>query len=129
MTIEIKILFFTVILGIVQLLVATHLATGQRGMKWNFSPRDEKMPDLSGVAGRMDRAFRNLMETFAFFAVLVILVQVTGRANSMTALGAEIYFAARLIYVPLYAVGVPVVRTLIWVGSLVGILMIGSALF
>ena len=127
MTIEIKILFFTVILGIVQLLVATHLATGQRGM--NFSPRDEKMPDLSGVAGRMDRAFRNVMETFAFFAVLVILVQVTGRANSMTALGAEIYFAARLIYVPLYAVGVPVVRTLIWVGSLVGILMIGSALF
>jgi uncharacterized MAPEG superfamily protein len=42
----------------------------------------------------------------------------------LTALGAQIYLICRVVYVPLYAFGVPVLRSLVWIGSAVGLGMI-----
>jgi uncharacterized MAPEG superfamily protein len=48
----------------------------------------------------------------------------------MTALGGWIWLGARTIYLPLYAMGVPVVRTVMFVFSLVGLgMVIGPLLF
>jgi uncharacterized MAPEG superfamily protein len=128
-TIEMQMLAWAVVLGLAQLLVAATFATQQRGLKWNASARDASPALLTGVAGRLDRAFRNFMETFPFFAAAVLAVAATGSADAGTALGAQLYFWARLAYVPAYAAGIPYLRSLIWVVSLWGLLKVLWALF
>lgn len=129
MSIELKMLTYTVILGLVQLLAATQAATKVRGVQWNVSPRDQKMPELTGLAGRLERASKNLLETFPFFLAATFAVIAGGRSSELSALGAQLYFYARVIYWPLYAFGIPYVRSLVWLVSLVGIgLLIWTAL-
>jgi len=127
MAFELQMLAAAVIIGIVHLLWAAAAAQPQRGLKWNTGPRDEPVV-LTGVAGRLERAFANFRETFAFFAVLVIVDYLGGRLGDLTAYGAMVYVAARAVYIPLYAFGVPYVRSLAWVASMVGILMLLAAL-
>ena len=129
MPVEITLLAWATALGIVQLLLAASASTAQRGGKWNVSARDGTPPPLTGVAARLDRAFRNFLDSFAFFAAAVLAVVVSGQADAHSALGAQLYFWARLVYVPLYAAGVPVVRSLVWTVSLVGIVLVLWPLF
>lgn len=124
MTTELYVLSFAAILGLIQLMIATQLSTSQRGVKWNLSPRDQKMPELTGVAGRMDRAYKNFMETFAVFVAAIAVVHLANRLGPISTLGAEVYLVARVLYVPVYAAGILVVRTLIWMVSLIGIAMV-----
>jgi len=51
---------------------------------------------------------------------------VSGRADAMTALGSELFFWARLVYVPVYLAGIPWVRTAVWGVSIVGLILIFS---
>nr|MBK7068247.1 MAPEG family protein [Deltaproteobacteria bacterium] len=81
-------------------------------------------PKLSPVASRIDRALRNLLETFPFFAAAALAVVASHRTDAGTALGAQLYFGARLIYVGLYAAGIPYARTLVWTASMVGIVKV-----
>jgi uncharacterized MAPEG superfamily protein len=83
---------------------------------------------LTGVAGRLERAFANFRESFPFFVALVIIDYLGGRLGALTAYGSVIYVVARAVYVPLYAFGVPMVRSLVWLASLVGILLLLAAL-
>ena len=73
MTVELRMLALSVVLGIVQIIAASHAASLQRGYRWTASPRDEKAEPLRGVAGRLDRALRNFVETFALFAAVVLV--------------------------------------------------------
>ena len=59
----------------------------------------------------------------------VLIAHVTGAESALTLWGASLYFWARLAYIPLYALGVPVVRSLVWMVSLVGLILIFAALF
>jgi uncharacterized MAPEG superfamily protein len=129
MTTEIRMLAWTIALGVLQLLLAATLSTQQRGLKWNVSARDAVVPPLTGVAARLDRAFGNLMETFPFFAAAVLAVAVSGRGNATSALGAQLFFWGRVIYVPLYALGIPYLRTMVWTVALIGVVMVLTALF
>jgi uncharacterized MAPEG superfamily protein len=128
MNIEIRMLAWAILLGIVQLLLAAACVTAQRGMKWNASARDAPQPPASGVAGRLERAMRNFLETFPFFAAAAVAVVATGQGSAHTALAAQVYFWARVAYVPLYAAGVPYVRSLVWAVSLWAILQLVWAL-
>ncbi len=123
-SIEIQMLCWAVILGLAQLITATTLATRDQGLTYNMSARDLPAPSVSPLAARMLRAFGNFKETFVFFAVAVLAVTLLGKANANSALGAQIYFWARLVYVPVYAAGIPVVRTLIWGASIAGLVMV-----
>jgi uncharacterized MAPEG superfamily protein len=125
---ELKMLLYSVILGIAQLLVVASLSTMQRGVKWNLSPRDQKTPELTGVAGRLERAFKNFMETFPFFIAAILMVQITQMQSSTSMMGAHLYFWARLLYIPIYAAGIIGVRTLVWGISFVGLIMVFAAL-
>ena len=116
-----------VLIGLVHLVWAAAAAQPQRGLKWNAGPRDEPIV-LTGVAGRLERAFANFRETFPFFAALVVVDYLGGRLGDLTAYGAALYVAARALYIPLYAFGVPYLRSLVWVASMVGILALLSAL-
>jgi len=121
---ELQFLVWSVYLGIFQILAATALATQQRGVAWNVGSRDAEPPPLHGLAARLDRALQNFKETFPFFIAAVLLVGVTKQSNSLTQTGAGLYFACRVLYVPIYAMGIQYFRTIVWCASLVGLLMI-----
>ena len=121
-------LALAVVLGLVQIIAASHAASLQRGYRWTASPRDEAVPALRGVAGRLDRALRNFLETFPLFAAAVLAVQLSGTHGALTEWGARLYLWARVLYVPLYAAGVPVVRSLVWNVATVGIMFLVVAL-
>lgn len=123
MQFELVMLTLAAALGIVQLVLTSVVAQPQRGLKWNVGPRDTPIA-LTGAAGRLERAFANYRETFAIFAALVVAAYLGGKLDSMTQLGSALYVGARALYVPLYALGVTYVRSLVWVASLAGILMI-----
>jgi uncharacterized MAPEG superfamily protein len=124
MTVELNLLGWSIILGLVYVLVAASLGTQQRGLKWNASNRDGEPKPLTGVAARAWRANRNFLETFAFFAAAVLALTVANKSTAHTALGAELYFWARVVYLPIYMLGIPYVRTLVWAVSLWGILQL-----
>ena len=122
MTVELKMLGWSVVLGLVYVMVAATLMTQQRGLKWNASARDGETKPLTGVAARASRASRNFLETFPFFAALVLAIVVAQKNTPHTALGTELYFWARVAYLPIYLLGIPYLRTLVWALSLIGML-------
>ena len=124
MGMELQMLVWAVVLGLVQVALTATFVTQQRGLGWNVGARDGVPPPLTGVAARMDRASQNFLETFPFFAVAVLVVVITQRTSDHSALGAQLYLAARIAYVPVYAAGIPYLRTLIWTASVVGLLMV-----
>ena len=63
------------------------------------------------------------------FAALVLVAQVAGKTNEMTALGAQLFFWSRVAYAIVYILGLPWVRTLTWAVSIVGLVMIFKELF
>jgi uncharacterized MAPEG superfamily protein len=114
MTTELVALVFAILLGFVHVLIAANESTKIRGVGWNAGPRDEPHRPLTGVAGRLDRALKNYLETFVFFAVAVLIAHLANRHNAFTIYGAWTYLAARAIYLPLYAAGVPYWRSAAW---------------
>ena len=93
-----------------------------------LGPRDDNRQSGNIVAGRLKRALENLLETYPAFVALALALALTGKTGGIAATGAWLWLAARVVYVPLYAFGVPAVRTLAWVVSIVGILMMLSRL-
>jgi uncharacterized MAPEG superfamily protein len=121
---ESTMLLWSVVLGLVQIVIATIAANKDVGLPYNLSSRDEAAPSMSKLAGRLVRAGANFRETFGLFAVSVILVMLLHRQNGNSAIGAQIYFWSRLVYVPVYALGIQVVRTIVWALSIVGLVMV-----
>jgi uncharacterized MAPEG superfamily protein len=128
MTIEMKLLAWSLVLAVVQILAFDAARTGQYGIKWNTGPRDEKMPPLSPVAERLNRAQSNLYETLPLFIAAVLGLHVLGISTATTVLGAQLWFWGRVAYVPLYAFGVRTVRSLVWLVSFGGLVMLIGAL-
>src|SRR5580700_8060214 len=63
---------------------------------------------------RADRVYINAVETFAPFAVLVILIQLAGKANGTTAFLAASFFWLRVAHAIVYWVGIPYIRTIVF---------------
>jgi len=129
MTLELTMLTLSVGLGFVHIVAASHAASAQRGYRWSGGARDEPVEPLQGVAGRLERALRNFLETFPLFAAVVLTAHVAGVHDALTEWGAVLYLVARVVYLPLYAAGVPVVRSLVWNVAVVGIVLFVVALF
>lgn len=111
-------------LGVVQIVAASHTASRVRGYAWSASARDTALPALEGVAGRLARAVTNYGETFPFFVAAVLLAHQTQRVGATVDAGAALYFWARVAYVILYALGVPIARSLAWNTAILGIAVI-----
>ena len=129
MNIELKMLAWTIALGLAQIVAQASFSTVQRGLAWNAGARDGVAPPLTGVGARVDRALRNLLETFPFFAAAVLAVVASHQTSEGTALGAQLYFWARVVYLGLYAAGVPYLRTAVWTVSMVGLVKVLLPLF
>ncbi len=128
-SVELQAAYCAIALGIVQMVLATLPSVGVRGLPWAAGPRDEAGAPLGKFGGRLERAYKNFLETFPMFLGAVLVAHALGKSTPNSALGAEIYLWARLLYVPAYVVGIPFVRTLVWAASFVGILMVLSAIW
>lgn len=128
-TVEMQVLFCAIALGIVQLVLATLASVLGRGMAWGLGPRDEGWPALGKYGARLERAWKNFIETFPLFAAAVLLAHALDKHTANSALGAQIYLWARVLYVPAYVIAIPFLRTLIWAASLVGIVMVLHAIW
>jgi len=124
MSIELKMLALSIVLGLVQIVLSAQSKNLQHGYPWAAGPRDEPRPQLAGIAGRLERALGNFLETFPLFAAAVLAAQAVGRHDWMTVWGAQLYFWARVVYVPLYVFGIVLVRSLAWNVATLGIVLI-----
>lgn len=121
---ELQWLGFAIVLGLIHVFVAAGLGTAQRGLAWNVGNRDGEAKPLHGAAARAARASRNFLETFPFFAAAVLAVVLSHKADASSALGAQIYFWARVVYLPVYVIGIPYLRTAVFAVSIWGILQL-----
>jgi uncharacterized MAPEG superfamily protein len=120
-------LLFSTILCFVQVLIAASGANTQVGLT-TLAGNREDLPDMVGWAGRARRAHLNMIENLVLFAALVLIAAVAGKANATTAMGAMIFFWARLAYAVIYLIGIPWLRTLAWFVGVVGMAMIAWVL-
>jgi uncharacterized MAPEG superfamily protein len=82
--------------------------------------RDEQRP-FTLVGGRATRALANMHEALPVFLALALMNMIAVPGASIAVTGAWVFLVARTLYVCIYMAGVPVLRTLVWVGALVGI--------
>src|SRR5262245_56352782 len=92
MTIELVLLAASVVLGIVHIIIVGHLQSWQRGYRWTASSREQSVAPLTGLARRAERALRNYLETFPFFAAAIFVVTVTNTHSWLTVWGTHFYF-------------------------------------
>lgn len=124
MTPELTMLGCTLVLALVQILLPALWRTRETGTAYNVGARDSDGPPVGKVTRRLQRAQANLFETLPLFAAAVLIAHVTAQESALTLYGAALYLVARVLYLPLYAFGVPVVRTLVWCVSIAGLLML-----
>lgn len=123
MTADLTYLTWTVALTIVQVLLASSGAMSQIALPILAGNREAPV-EGRGWVGRAQRAHRNMLESLVLFAALVLIAHVSGRANEVTALGAALFFYARLAYAVIYVAGIPWLRTAVWCVSVAGLVMI-----
>ena len=119
MTPELTLLVWAVALTFVQMIVAGIGANLQFGVATTGGNR-ETMPAPTGWAGRASRAHRNMLENLPLFAALVLVAVIAGRTNATTLLGAQIFLAARVLHGIVYVIGIPVLRSVIFAVSVIG---------
>jgi len=120
---ELAVLTWGCVLAFVHIFAAAQVKTRQYGAKWNIGARDEELPPPRPIVGRLARAQANFFETFPIMIAAVILAMSVG-TDSMTALGAWLWLGGRVAYLPLYAFGVPFLRSVAWAVSLAGIILV-----
>lgn len=123
MTAELTVLAWGCVLALVHIFAAAQVKTRQYGTKWNMGARDEELPPPTPMVGRLMRAQANFFETFPIVIAAIAILALSGRTNAHTALGAWLWLGARVAYLPLYALGVPIVRSIAFGVGFVGIVM------
>lgn len=98
------------------------------GMKVGMGNRDN-LPSPTGFAGRADRTARNTQENCVLFAVLALTAHASGATSPLVLLGAQVFVVSRLVFIPVYYLGITYLRTLVWMVSLVGLGMMLRGMF
>jgi uncharacterized MAPEG superfamily protein len=98
------------------------------GQKLAFGNR-EAMPEPSPIAGRAQRAALNNLENLALFIAAFVAARLAGAAPEAVLPGAHLFVWGRVAYVGVYLAGIPYLRTLVWLVSVIGIFRVaGTAL-
>ena len=105
-----------------------------RAKAWTFAGtmialgNRDNLPAATPLAGRAARAAQNTLENFVLFAAIALVAQASGVASPRIATGAEIFFWARVLYVPVYYAGIVYLRTGVWLVGTVGVAMMVAAI-
>ena len=97
------------------------------GLMAAMSNREDDV-DCSGFPARTERAAKNMLENLVLFSALALVASVGGVTDPHVELGARIFYWARLVYIPIYLIGIPVARTGVWAISVIGMGMIFVAI-
>jgi len=128
MTPELTVLTLATLLQVAQFGAYSVAANLQIGPKTAMGPRDTKI-ELTGMAGRLQRALNNHFEGLILFTIAVVVITLSDQSNAFTQTCAWAYLIARIAYVPAYAFGLSPWRSLIWaIGFIATIAMLGSTL-
>ncbi|GHG88777.1 MAPEG family protein [Pseudodonghicola xiamenensis] len=128
MTPELTALTLAALLQVVQIGLFSASAQKQVGGAYAASPRDEAK-QLTGTAGRLQRALDNHFEGLALFTIAAVVITLSGQSSPLTAACAWVYLGARILYIPAYARGWAPGRSIIWAaGFLATIVMLLAAL-
>lgn len=122
MTVELNMLIWSVPLLVLYIMTQAFFMTKQAGSDYNAGPRDNEVV-LTGNAGRAKRALANFLETYPAFIALALVVTIMNGSTYFSQWGATLYVVARLVYLPSYIVNIKYLRSLIWMLSLVGLLL------
>ena len=123
MSIEMGCLYAAMVLALIHLTAASFSFKAQVGNRYSVGPRDEDLRPR-GMAGRLDRAQRNFLETFPVFVAAVLMQHLLDRTGGLGAAGASLYIGGRVIFLPLYAWGVPWLRTFSWNIATLGLVLV-----
>jgi uncharacterized MAPEG superfamily protein len=121
MSLELTLLVWSVALAVVQMLIAFATATLEFGLPDIAGNRE---PPAASSAGRAQRASQNMLESLVPFTALVVAAELANRTNASTGLGAEVFFAARVVYSIVALIGLPWLRTAVWCVSIAALLLI-----
>ncbi|MEL6666266.1 MAG: MAPEG family protein [Pseudomonadota bacterium] len=95
-----------------------------QGFAWGLGNRDEAR-EKTALQLRTARTVANHIEGMMVFVPLALIVAISDLSSTLTIWGAGLYLLGRALFAPLYLIGVPYLRSLVWGVSLLGILMIG----
>jgi uncharacterized MAPEG superfamily protein len=127
MTVEMTMLLYSVILFFVLIVVQASIAIKENGAQVQAGPRDD-LPEPSIFSKRVSRLCNNMMENLVIFGLLVLIANAAHVSTSLTILGAQIFFFARLAHAVIYIAGWPVIRPLAYFTGVAGCIMIALAL-
>lgn len=124
MSFELYTLLGAVLLGLVHIAAASFSFKAQVGNAYSVGPRDQDLRP-TGIAGRLHRANRNFLETFPYFMACVLVAHLIGAQGSYSQWGCALYLGGRIIYLPLYASGLPWLRSFSWNAATLGLVLVG----
>ena len=125
MTTDLWMLVWTAVLALgLPFIYLAGLTLAPGGAAWSVGNRAEPLAGIPEWAARAHRAHLNLVQNLAPFAILVLVAQVSGKANATTALGATIFFWARLAHAAVYIAGIKYLRTLVFAVATFGAVLI-----
>jgi uncharacterized MAPEG superfamily protein len=100
----------------------------KNGIPWAVGNRHVASVAVPAWAERAQRACDNMQENLILLVALVLVAHAANRAGERSALGAEIFFGARVLHAGVYIAGVPVVRTVAWAIGVFGLVVVLTAL-
>ena len=130
MTVDVTMMVYATILALLMFLTPGMIRVKgwtPGGLMLLLGNRDN-LPEASPASARVDRAAKNMIEGMVLFVPLVAAARLANVPDEATALGAQLFFWARVVYYPVYLIGIPGVRSLAWAVSLVGLVMMVLAL-
>lgn len=83
-------------------------------------------PSIPVWAQRAQRTHLNMVETLPAFAAVVVAAYLTNPDSSIVATSAAVFFWARIFHASVYILGVPYLRTPIYLVSWAAVLVIGA---
>jgi uncharacterized MAPEG superfamily protein len=124
MTTLLQLVLYMTVLTFVAIMLGAILRNREwtaEGLKAGLSNRDQ-LPEPTALGGRAERAAGNTREGFLLFVPLALVAHVSGN-GAEALLGAQVFFWARVAYLPVYLAGITYVRSAIWGVGVAGLAM------
>ena len=124
MSAELLMLVYSAVLFLVIILMQAGLGISQNGLMAQAGNRD-KLAEPTVLRKRVLRLSANMQENLVLFAIVVLVASAAGVSNETTAMGAMVFFYARVGHAIIYTFGWPAIRPLFFFAGIIGIGMIG----